>query len=58
MTEKWDEIHGKLDLVPVSEEFELDYPSSFYRGSTVASKNGQIYSRIEWVTVGGVVLEW
>ena len=27
MTEKWDEIQGKLDLVPVSGEFEL---SGFY----------------------------
>ena len=42
MTEKWDELHGKLDLVRVSEEFELDYPSSFYRGSTVASKNEKL----------------
>ena len=42
MTEKQGEIRLNLDLVQVSGEFELDYPSSSDRCSTVASKNGQI----------------
>ena len=53
MTEKQVEIQGKLDLVQVSGEFELDYPGSSDSGSTVASKNGQIMR----VTVAGVLLE-
>lgn len=52
MTEKQGEIRPKLDLVQVSGEFELDYPGSSDRGSTVASKNGQI----KRVTVAGVLL--
>ena len=53
MTEKQGEIQGKLDLVQVTGEFELDYPSSSDRGSTAAWKNGQIKK----VTVAGVLLE-
>lgn len=53
MTEKQVGIQGKLDYVQVSGEFELDYPGSSDRGSTVASKNGQI----KRVTVAGVLLE-
>ena len=53
MTEKQGEIRRKLDLIQVSGEFELDYPGSSHRGSTVASKNGEIKS----VTVAGVLLE-
>lgn len=53
MTEKQCEIRRKMDLVHVSGEFELDYPGSSDRGSTVASKNGQS----KRVTVAGVLLE-
>lgn len=53
ITEKQCEIRRKLDLAHVRGEFELDYPGSSDRGSTVPSKNGQI----KRVTVAGVLLE-
>ena len=53
MTEKQGEIRRKLDLVQVSGKFELDFPGSSDRGSTVASRNGQI----KRVAVAGVPLE-
>ena len=53
MTEKQGEIWRKLDLVQVSGKFELDFPGSSDRGSTVASRNGQI----KRVAVAGVPLE-
>ena len=53
MTEKQGEIRRKLDLVQVSGKFELDFPGSSDRGSTVASRNGQV----KRVAVAGVPLE-
>ena len=53
MTEKQGEVRRKLDLIQVSGEFELDYPGSSHRVSTVASKNGEKKS----VTVAGVLME-
>ena len=53
MTEKQGEVRRKLDLVQVSGKFELDFPGSSDRGSTVASRNGQV----KRVAVAGVPLE-